>query len=212
MREKHWSVVSRKHPDQGWTCNPGVCPDWESNPRPFATFRWFWATFRFVGWRPTSWATLGWATLIGAVLTPLNVTLSTPSFLLTISSFAPFSWHCDGDVATQSPGCVSPACSQGFPKNSQHQQQAYLKWMVEYTTSPLNSSISRSSGSHSCIQNWATQRLGKQASTWTSTQTLFWNSTGGKISKGPYISTFHPEASISFCSSPVSVFVFMGSD
>ena len=40
--EKHRLVASRSHlnqgrytPDQGLNHNCGVCPDWESNPRPF---------------------------------------------------------------------------------------------------------------------------------------------------------------------------------
>lgn len=31
---------------------------------------------------------------------PLNLTFPTPSILLTISSFPPFSWHCDEEIFT----------------------------------------------------------------------------------------------------------------
>ena len=34
--EKHWPIASFMHPNWDWTCNPGMCPDWESNRRPFA--------------------------------------------------------------------------------------------------------------------------------------------------------------------------------
>ena len=34
--KKHHSVASHMHPDQDWTCKPGMCPDQESNRWPFA--------------------------------------------------------------------------------------------------------------------------------------------------------------------------------
>ena len=36
VREKHQPVASHMHPNQDWTPNPGMCPDWESNWRPLA--------------------------------------------------------------------------------------------------------------------------------------------------------------------------------
>ena len=32
--EKHWSFASHMLPVQYLACNPGMCPDWESNPWP----------------------------------------------------------------------------------------------------------------------------------------------------------------------------------
>ena len=37
-RRKHWCVVaSHTSPAGDLACNPGVCPDWESNQRPFGS-------------------------------------------------------------------------------------------------------------------------------------------------------------------------------
>ena len=33
--EKHWSSASHMPPTGDLACNPGMCPDQESNPRPF---------------------------------------------------------------------------------------------------------------------------------------------------------------------------------
>ena len=35
VREKHRSVASCTCPTRDQTCNPGTCPDWESNLQPF---------------------------------------------------------------------------------------------------------------------------------------------------------------------------------
>ena len=37
VRETHWSVASRTPPTGDLACNPGMCPDWESNQRPFVS-------------------------------------------------------------------------------------------------------------------------------------------------------------------------------
>ena len=34
--EKHWSVASHTTPSKDLACNPGMCPDWESNLRPLS--------------------------------------------------------------------------------------------------------------------------------------------------------------------------------
>ena len=36
VRESHRLIACHTRPDQGRTRNPGMCPDWESNPGPFA--------------------------------------------------------------------------------------------------------------------------------------------------------------------------------
>ena len=35
MREIYQSVTSNTPPTGDLACNPGMCPDWESNQRPF---------------------------------------------------------------------------------------------------------------------------------------------------------------------------------
>ena len=35
VKEKHSSVASHTHPDRDQAQNPGMCPDWELNQRPF---------------------------------------------------------------------------------------------------------------------------------------------------------------------------------
>ena len=37
LREKHQSVASRRPPAGDLAHNPGMCPDWESNQRPFSS-------------------------------------------------------------------------------------------------------------------------------------------------------------------------------
>ena len=37
MREKHPLVASHRPPAGDLTCNPGMCPGWESNRRPFSS-------------------------------------------------------------------------------------------------------------------------------------------------------------------------------
>ena len=36
VQEIHQSVASRTPPSEDLACNPGMCPGWESNWRPFA--------------------------------------------------------------------------------------------------------------------------------------------------------------------------------
>ena len=36
VREKHQSVASHMHPNQGWNRNPGMCPGLEIQWQPFA--------------------------------------------------------------------------------------------------------------------------------------------------------------------------------
>ena len=36
VQEKHLSVAPRTHPTENLACNPGMCPDWESNWWPFS--------------------------------------------------------------------------------------------------------------------------------------------------------------------------------
>ena len=38
VREKHRSVPPIQAPTKDQTCNPGVCPDWESKPQPFGAW------------------------------------------------------------------------------------------------------------------------------------------------------------------------------
>ena len=37
VREKHQLADSHKHPTTVLSRNPGMCPDWESNQRPFGS-------------------------------------------------------------------------------------------------------------------------------------------------------------------------------
>ena len=38
QRKKHWLVAYLGCPTRDWTCNLGMCPDWESNWQPFSAW------------------------------------------------------------------------------------------------------------------------------------------------------------------------------
>lgn len=138
---------------------------------------------------------------------------STPSILLTISSFPPFSWLCDDEGFTQPFKLCLPDVLPTMSENFHHRLQPHPLWIAEDTTSPLCSFISRvldliltsKSMSHSKVRK--TSKYVDQSPNSVLKQSWLENS-----QRPVCENVIHLEAQISSCSPPVSVVMFMGSD